>query len=182
MPNVFWAAFGGGAAAALLTLVALITVEWFKWFLDRPLVKVNISLGFLFGTTYLLTYDPSKGKGRNRLVFFEASNPHTKPVTISGFGLYYKRSKWGALHVMPQAGYQFPYQLDGGKILPQWSDMQDILEAVKKDGRTPRDLKWAWFRASSGKLYRGKIEEWVIEEFEKEFQKINESPTPPPAP
>jgi len=181
MPNVFWAAFGGGAAAALITLVALITVEWFKWFLDRPLVKVKMSLGFLFGTTYMLTRDPSKGKDRNRLVFFEASNPHTKPVTISGFGLYYKRSKWGAFHIMPQVGYQFPYQLDGGKTLTQWSDMQDILQAIKEDGRTPRDLKWAWFRASTDKIYLSKIKKWIIKELEEEFERMNKGSTPPPS-
>jgi len=180
MPDVFWAAFAGAAAAGLITLVAVLIAEWFRWFLDRPLVKVKMSLGFLFGGTYLTTPDASKGS--NRQVFFEASNPHTKPVTLSGFGLYYKRPKWGFLQVMPQMGYQFPYQLDGGKSLSQWSDMQDLLKTLKKGGRTPRDLKWAWFRASSGKLCRGKIKKWVIEELEKEFQKMNESPTPSPPP
>jgi len=171
MPDVFWAALGGGIA----TLLAIVVGEWLRWFLDRPLVKVKITLGFLFGGTYLATRDASRGS--NRQVFFEAGNPHTKAVTLSGFGLYYKRPEWGFLQVMPQMGYQFPYQLDGGKSLTQWSDMQDLLKTLKKDGRTPRDLKWAWFRASSGELYRGKIKKWVIEELEKEFRKMNESPT-----
>ncbi len=165
MPNVFWAAFAGAAAAGLITLIAVLTAEWFRWFLDRPLVKVEMTLGFR------ITPD---GSGYNRRqVFLAASNPHTKPVTLSAFGLSFKRYKWGTLHVNPQIGYEFPYQLDGGKSLRQWSLMEDLLKTLKKDGRTPRDLKWAWFRASSGKLYRGKIKKWVIEELEKEFQKMN---------
>ncbi len=47
MPDVFWAAFGGAVAAGLITLAALLTAEWFRWFLDRPLVKVEMTLGFL---------------------------------------------------------------------------------------------------------------------------------------
>jgi hypothetical protein len=166
MPNVFWAAFGGAAAAGLITLIALLTAEWFRWFLDRPLVKVEMTLGFLI--------NPDGSRDKSRQVFLEASNPHSKPVTLSTFGLFFKRKEWGKIQVMPQMGYQFPYQLDGGKSLSQWSDMQDLLKTLKKDGRTPRDLKWAWFRASSDKLYRGKIKKWVIKELEKEFQKMNE--------
>ena len=42
MDNVFWAAFGGAAAAGIITMIALLTAEWFRWFLDRPLVKVEL--------------------------------------------------------------------------------------------------------------------------------------------
>jgi hypothetical protein len=172
MPDVFWAAFAGAAAAGLITLVAVIIAEWFRWFLDRPLVKVEMTLGFL------LTADGKRDESRQ--VFLEASNPHTKPVTLSTFGLIYKREKWGKLLITPQFGYQFPYHLDGGKSLSQWSLMQELLKTLKKQGRIPRDLKWAWFKASSGRLYRGKIKKWVIEELEKEFQKMNENSAPSP--
>lgn len=170
MPDVFWAAFGGAAAAGLATLIALLAAEWFKWFLDRPLLKVEISLG------HLIAYGDTDPKVRQ--VFLEASNPHSKPVTISTFGLFYKRYKWGTLYVTPQIGYQFPYQLDGGKLLGQWTSLEELLKAIKKAGRTPRDLKWVWFKASSGKTYRGKIKKWIIKELEEEFQKMNGDPTP----
>lgn len=164
MSNVFWAAFGGAAAAGLVTLIALLAAEWFRWFLDRPLVKVEMTLGYFIKT--------SGSRDESHQVFLEASNPHSKPVTLSTFGLLYKRKEWGKIQVNPQMGYQFPYQLDGGKSLSQWSSVKQLLEVLKKDKRTPRDLKWAWFKASSGHLYRGKIKEWVIEELEQEFQKM----------
>jgi len=160
MSNVFWAAFGGAAAAGLVTLIALLTVEWFRRFLDRPLVNVKLWPGFIAGD-------------KIRYLFYEAVNPHSKPVTLSSFGLLFKLKEWGKIGVIPQVGYQFPYQLDGGKSLSQWSDMQDLLATLKKQERTPRDLKWVYFQASSGKLYRSKIKKWVIEELEKELQKMN---------
>jgi len=174
MPDVFWAAFAGAAAAGLITLIAILTAEWFRWFLDRPLVKVEMTLGFLI--------TPDGSRDESRQVFLEASNPHSKPVTLSAFGLIFKRKEWGKIQVMPQMGYPFPYQLDGGKSLSQWSSVQQLLETLKKDERTPRDFKWVYFAASSGKLYRSKIKKWVIEALEKEFQKMDESPTPSPPP
>jgi len=160
MPDVFWAAFAGAAAAGLITLIAVLTAEWFRWFLDRPLVNVKLWPGFITGD-------------KTRYIFYEAANPHSKPVTLSSFGLLFKLKEWGKIQTMPQIGYHFPYQLDGGKSLSQWSDMQDLFQTLKKQERTPRDLKWVYFQASSGKLYRSKIENWVIEELEKEFQKMN---------
>jgi len=158
MDSVFWAAFGGGAAAGTFTLFALGFSEWLRWFLDRPLVKAKLSLGFLTGDT-------------TRQVFYEAANLHSKPVTLSTFGLAFRRKQWGKLFTTPQYGYQFPYQLDGGKSISQWASVQNLLETLQGDNRTPRDLKWVYFNASSGKTYRSKIEKWVIQELEKEYKK-----------
>lgn len=159
MDNVFWAAFGGGAAAGLLTLIAVGFAEWLRWFIDRPLAKVKLSLGFITGDT-------------TRQVFYEAANPHSKSVTLSTFGILFKRKQMGTLFTTPQLGYQFPYQLDGGKSIQQWASVQNLLETLKKGNNTPGDLKWVYFNASSGKTYRGKIEKWVIAELEKAFDKL----------
>jgi hypothetical protein len=48
--------------------------------------------------------------------------------------------------------------------------VDELLGTLYKAKRIPNDLKWVWFRASSGKLYRSKIEKWVIKELEREFQ------------
>lgn len=160
MDNVFWAAFGG-AAAGIITLIALLTAEWFRWFLDRPLVKVEISLGFIH----------TAGEVSNeRQVFYEARNTHTKPVVLSTFGLSYKKKEMGKLQVNPQMGYQFPYKLEGQDSISQWARVDELLGTLFSAKRTPKDLKWVWFRASSGKLYRSRIKNWVIKELVQEFQ------------
>ena len=45
--SVFWAAFGGGAAAGIFTLLAVVLTQWIRWYLDRPLIKVNVSFARL---------------------------------------------------------------------------------------------------------------------------------------
>jgi hypothetical protein len=149
MTNIFWAAFGGAAAAGLITLIAVLIAEWFRWFLDRPLVKVEMTLGFWV--------DRSGKKSEERQVFYEVRNPHSKPVTLDAFGLIYEGSKSGRLQISPQQGYQFPYQLDGGKLLSQWTPLIELLITLEEREIAPRDLKKLWVRASSGKVYRGNI-------------------------
>lgn len=179
--TVFWAAFGGAAAAGLLTLIAVLAAEWFRWFLDRPLVKVSLQLGNLVGV-------PSDNaiSGAPRFVyshfredvpdhiFLDARNPHTKPVVLSNFGLRYKRKEWGKLQVNPQRGYQFPYKLDGGSWISQWSPLEQLFTALRKAERAPSDLKWVWFESSSGKLFCGKIEQKTIQALEEEFCKAKD--------
>jgi hypothetical protein len=162
MTDIFWAAFGGGAAAGVITLIAVVTAEWFRWFFDRPLVKVEVSLGFLH----------TAGEVSNlRQVFYEARNVHTKTVVLSTFGLSYKKKKQGKLQVTPQMGYQFPYKLEGQSSISQWSNVDGLLGTLYSAKRTPKDLKYVWFNASSGKLYRSKIKKWVVKELEQEFQR-----------
>ena len=133
MSDVFWAAFGGSVAAGFITLVAVLTAEWFRWYLDRPLANVDVNLGFLVCSGSI---------DKTRQVLLEARNPHSKPVTLSTFGLSFKQDKWGTLLLNPQAGYQFPYQLEGGKSIHQWTTVQSLLDAIRKEGRTPADIKW----------------------------------------
>jgi hypothetical protein len=154
---VFWAAFGGAASAGLITLIAMLAAEWYRWFLDRPLVKVSASFSIIVGddTLYLS---------------LDAKNPHTKPVTLAAFGLSFKRKEWGNLWV-PPVRYQFPYELGGGKSLTQWIPVQSLLPLLEKEGRAPSDLKWVWFRSSSGKLFRSKIQRKLIQSLEKKLSK-----------
>jgi hypothetical protein len=158
MSDVFWAAFGGGAAAGIVTLIAVLFAEWYRWFLDRPLVKVSLSTGFFVGQ-------------KDIKLFLEASNPHTKSVTLSSFGFMFRNKKWGTIVVNPQFGYIFPYELSSGKSLQQWSDIPGLLNTLKNDGKTPKDLKWVYFRSSAGKTYRGKIKGWVKRKLSQEFGK-----------
>ena len=63
---VFWGAFGGAAAAGIFTLIAVLGAEWFKWYIDRPLLKVKTMAGSIIGPG-----DPGDG---SRKLFIEMIN------------------------------------------------------------------------------------------------------------
>ena len=160
MSNVFWAAFGGGAAAGVFTLLAILGAEWFRWYLDRPLLKVRVSLGFRLDSIH---------PDSTPLIFLEAVNPHSKPVVISTFGLSYRSEEWGTIQVNPSPGFTFPYVLDGGHSITQYTTRVDLPDLLRKAGRVPSDLKGAWFKSQTGKVFEVDFTRWQIQALEKEF-------------
>lgn len=160
VPDVFWPALGGGIGGG----IAIIIIEVFRWYVNRPLVQCKLFPGFILD---------NNSKTSTRFLFFEAVNPHHTPVTLSNFGLLYKKKEWGKIVVNPDV--PFPYELGGGKSLSQRAIPQQLLKVMKKSGRVPQDLKWVFFQASSGKLYRDKIPNWVIKKLEGEFSKLSKN-------
>jgi len=163
--NIFWAAFGGGAAAgAVIGIISLI-----RWLTNRPLLKVEVTLGKIVGSFPYL-YSEKGSPEQASYIFLTARNPHLVPVTVSGFGFDYKRPKGEKITILPQADYKFPYEVAGGKELTQMTAIEECLNTLRRNGKRPADLKWVWFRASSGKVFRGKIDPKVIIALEKVFQ------------
>ena len=160
MPNVFWAAFGGGAVAGIVTLLALAFVEWLRWFIDRPLVKPRL---WFVQKLHISTKDDTRYLG------FEAVNPHTKTVTLSTFGLLYKEVKKGRLQVLPMEAGVFPYRLPGGESISQSIPQDNLFSTLRKTNNRPKDLKWVYFSASSGKIFRSKIASITLKELERRF-------------
>jgi len=157
--DIFWAAFGGGAAAGAFVLLAVVIAEWLRWFFDRPLVKVEMNLGTVFGDATETMY-----------VFFEATNPHSKTVVLQGMGLGYKQSKETPMSILPaQLSSPFPYQLDGGRFFAQRISVPELAEGLKQVNRVPSDLAKAWYRSRAGQFFRGRIKKEVIEELEKYY-------------
>jgi hypothetical protein len=172
MPDVFWAAFAGAAAAGLITLVAVLIAEWFRWFLDRPLVLVKVVWVYPLDT---LSGDIEEEIG------VEAINPHSKPVTLSSYGFAIKGGETSKVVVTEPSPYRLPYELGGGKSLTERIAVEDMVDALKRSGRNPADLECAWFRASSGKVFSSsKLSKAFIQALEKKFQRMNESSTPSP--
>lgn len=163
--NIFWAAFGGGAAAGAVIGV----IELLRWLNSRPLLKVEVKLGEIVGTFPNL-YSLKGPLEQASYIFFEARNPHHVPVWISSFGLDYRRPKGKRITMLPQVGYQFPYEVVGGKELVQWKPIEEFLSKLRQIGEKPSALKWVWFQASSGKVFRGKIAPKVIISLEKAFK------------
>ena len=167
--SVFWAAFGGAAAAGIFTLIAVMGAEWFRWYMDRPLLRVDARLGYMMQgpSNELLARTGGRQPDEGQQLFLEASNPHSKPVTVSNFGLQYRSKAKGALMIMPQLGYTFPYQVDGGKSLTQWTSVAALLDVLGENGNTPSDLKQVWFKSAPGKEYRRRIPSSVIQRLEE---------------
>lgn len=159
MPYVFWAAFGGGAAAGVFILLAVVIAEWLRWFFDRPLVKVEMSLGLILGDATQTQY-----------VYFEALNPHSKPVILAGIGLSFKGTKWPAVAILPpQLSALFPYQLDGGMTFNQRLTVQELIDALKNGDRVPGDITRVWFRSQAGKFFSRRIQTRVIKQIEQKY-------------
>lgn len=162
MSDLFWAAFGGGAAAGVFVILAVAIGEWVRWFLDRPLVRLEVRLGFVFGDAAGVHY-----------VFFEASNPHSRPVILQGVGLTYKREREATISILPaELSKLFPYQLDGGRLLIQKIPVQELIDGLKQVDRRPSDLTGVWFRSRTGKFFSGRIKKEVIEQLEAEYGEI----------
>ena len=150
---VFWAAFGGAVAAGFFTLLAVLFAEWLRWFVDRPLLKVGGRVGRITGEGWA----HAGGSASPEVLFFEASNPHSKPVTVSTFGLDYRKGVQTTIHVPQQLPGEYPYQIEGGKALTEWTALDSVFANLRKQGARPSDIKHVWFRSSSGKTYRGKV-------------------------
>ena len=165
MSDVFWAAFGGGAAAGVFVLLAVGFAEWLRWFLDRPLIKPQ--LWFLQVIDHPFISDDAK------YLSFEAVNPHSKTVTLSSFGLLYKDVKKGKLQVNPTAdGIILPYRLYGGESIKQTIPQDDLFTTLRKNNNRPKDIKCVYFAASSGKIYPGKIKAVTMEALEQRFNEF----------
>jgi len=159
--TVFWAAFAGGAAAGTVGFVTVIVSEWLRWWLDRPLLVVGASLGYILAPG---------GSQTEQQVFLEARNPRSKPVTVMSFGFVFKKRAEGSLWLSPVPGYSFPQEVAGGKSLRQWIPTSRQLQQLKDMNKTPVDLKWVYFDSADGKTFRGRIHKETLRALQKQFQ------------
>jgi len=168
---VFWAAFGGGAAAGLFTLVAILLSDYLQRRRERPLLKVKLSAGWFVGPGKYLT---TVVKNDHPYLFFEAHNVYRAPVTVDSFGLLYRDKHSGKLQVKPRLGYAFPYRIEGGQSLIQWTERAELFRTLKRDGCSPSDLKWVWFKASTGQVYKDRISKDIMVSLSAAFNKADQ--------
>ena len=141
MPSdVFWAAFGGGAAAGAVPLIGIGVIEWIRWKLDRRLLELDFKLE---------EEDP------NDVVFhLKAANPHMRTVRVDEGGFLCKdpdRPIW-IRHGGIDAGEAFIYPFR----------VFELIGALRAQGRQPSDLKWVYFKPSVGRGFRRKIDKPTI--------------------
>ena len=146
MTNVFWAAFGGGAAAGIFTLITIGFVEWLKWYLDRPLIRVKVAWAIIF--------DEAENQKR---ISISAINPHTKSVTLSRVGFLLKGTK-GLQILKPDPSWiKLPLDVMGGKSYTAYFSGDELLSALHENGYESSDLRYAFFEAQSGKMYKTRL-------------------------
>ena len=174
--DVFWAAFGGGAAAGVVTLVAVIVGEYVRWRLDQPKLVVSMALGRIYtmeGTHQQAVQERYKfQKDETPAVILQAQNIRSHPVTITTLG--YVAQKKGILkrqtlrtfqfHPQYTFGHKFPYTIPpGGSPLTQAEDSRTLLESLREAGFAPRDISYVWFKTATGRTFKGKPSQNTIE-------------------
>ena len=154
MNDYFWGGFGIVIASCIITIVALAFSEFLWNFLDRYLVRVKLRMVRVVGDS-------------SRQILYEAVNSHAKPVTLSSFGLSFKGKEWTKLNLIPRHSNTFPITLGIGDIFNYYSPIEELIVILGKVQRLPADLHSLWFESSSGKIFRRKIDKWLIKELEQ---------------
>ena len=148
--DVFWAAFGGGAAAGIFSVIAVVLGEYLRWRSVQPKLVVSVTLGRLAGARdidgqlYPVQVDDSC-----ETTLFGAQNPRLSSATVMSFGLRARHGEKPVIQVTPQ--FKFPYEIEGGKSLTQWFDTKVLLKSLAETGNKPSDIKYAWFSYSRRK-------------------------------
>ncbi len=174
MDDVFWAAFGGGAAAGVFSLLAVVLGELFRLKSGRPKLEVSARLGGVKWDSQGRMVASPRGE---KMVYFEAQNQHNFiPVTVTMFGVRFRRAKDPRLQLYPN--HQFPQNLGAGESLVEWTETTELLSKVAAAGKKPSDIKSVWFKSAAGREFRGKVDKETIErlgELHEETQSAGQS-------
>ncbi len=150
--DIFWAAFGGGAAGSVVTLVAVLASEYLKGRLSEPKLVVSISLGYMQGGEVWTLKD-----SRPEDIYFDIKNTRTRPVTVINYGFMYESGDRPKAIIRPPQWIQLPHEITAGKSLMAWINTEVYLQSLIEDSRTPKDIKYAYVVTSDGREFRGKL-------------------------
>jgi hypothetical protein len=163
MPSdVFWAAFGGGAAAGIFTLLAVLSTEWFRDFLNRPRIGTKLMFAQIISHAHA-------NRDSTQYLSFEAANAKDKPVTLSSYGLMFKRRKSDLLHVIPSPVTTFPIRLESRDSISDHIPQENLFKTLREMHKRPKELKWVYFKDATGYYYRNKIAKITIKELERRY-------------
>ena len=158
--NVFWAAFGGGAAAGVVGVVGVLVVEYFRARRDRPGLDVTVSLGYEHGGY--------PDRSDVMMVFLSASNPRAIPLTIDSWGWGYGKGMmllWAFVH----SRQQLPYSLAPGTSTGASFPVDLTIAALRKNGLKPSDLKSGIVRTAIGRDFKGTIHKETMRTLQKAY-------------
>ena len=143
------AAVGTGLVGAAVLVGSVRLRRW----MDRPTLRPNARLDYLHDL---------QGPDAVLKLFLEAKNPHSSPVTVQSLGIELDSGVDPPLVVTLQAGYVFPHQVKKGESITEWTDVGELVGKVANQGGSPSDLKWVWFRTSTGERHRARLSKSVL--------------------
>ena len=95
-------------------------------------------------------------------------------MTVAQFGIRLRCAKSSDMQVIPNL--PFPYEIDSGKSLIEWTDAKEMLKRIADAGKKPSDIKCVWFQSATRREYTGKLDKKVIERLGSLQEKMQGSP------
>lgn len=151
--DIFWAAFGGGAAAGIVTLVSVVAIELIRWRLSEPKLVVSISFGNIRGGKAWKLDDSNPEE-----IFFDIRNTRARPLTVIGYGFMYRSGERRKAILFPPNWIKLPHEITAGQSLTVWINTLTYLESLKEDSRTVLDISYAYAETSDGRCFRNKLD------------------------
>ena len=170
MSEVFWSAFGGGIAGGMVAALVALAVEWGKQICSKPHLKVSGTVRYIVipGTTSNLIGINNDAESQFILT---AANDRQYPITVTGFGIRLKGGNTSGLFLIPNKGFQLPYEILPGHNLTQWTSVPDLAMELKNIGKEPRDLRYIWFKTATNQEFRGPIDRGAMGTMREEYNK-----------
>ena len=137
MSEVFWSAFGGGIAGGMVAALVGLVAEWGRHFFSKPHLKVSSTSSYVVTPGMSSKFTGIKDDYEVQLIL-EASNDRQHPVTVTGFGIRLKGRNTRGLFLIPNVGFQMPYEILPGHNLTQSTSMPDLIMELKEMGKKPR--------------------------------------------
>jgi hypothetical protein len=132
-----------GAIVGTISFITTFILGLLSYLRDRGKIKVKLSEGFLIPSIYL---------GDKTQIFVEAINTGRRPVTLVGVGFTLSNGK--SLVIPKPINISFPYELCEGKATQVFTDRDTLLKQAKEENS---EIKFAWYRDATGKVYKTKF-------------------------
>jgi hypothetical protein len=158
--EVFWAAFGGGAAGGMFSLLGVLLLDSFRQWRLRPMLRLRLEFGYLIpglpgGGPRILTAPPSHAPSNGQaILIYCAYNPNPLPLEVTSYGLGSGKHGASLLVQNPDLfGDQPPKMLKQGESFTQTG----LVGELAKVGLGWQKMNYVWFRTRSGHSFQARI-------------------------
>ncbi len=141
-----------GAILATYTAVA-------RWREKRARINVKISLGVI---------SQELAGSSETLVILSASNPGSKAITLSSWGLTLPNRNHLAFPNPLGSDVQFPHELAPETSCRVWVEAKEIARAMKTEGYSDKAKVVGFYRDQVGRTYKSKPFEFGVEDWPKD--------------